>query len=124
MMFSMMTIMAIRTIITECPIDYGDNDKFVINMIITNNDDDVDGIVYDDDDDDDDVDSEIIIVVVFNGIIMIIILMAIIVIIENIIINRPFLEKKMLYECNMVTISKFKKLRMINEVHYQEELRQ
>ena len=71
-------------------------------------------IVSDDDDDDD---NKIIVVIVASGIIMIVILMAII-------INRPFLEKKLSYECNMVTISKFDTQRMLNKVHYQEDLRQ
>ena len=39
---------------------------------------------------------------------MIIVFMAIIEnIIENIIVNRPFIENDLSYECNMVTISKF-----------------
>ena len=70
---------------------------------------------------DDDVDREIIVVTVVSRIIMIIVFMAIIVIIENIInniiINRPFLEKDLSYECNIVTISKFDTQRMLNKYH-------
>ena len=48
---------------------------------------------------------------------MIIVFMAIIVIIENIIVDRPFIENDLSYECNMVTISKFDTQRMLNKDH-------
>ena len=52
---------------------------------------------------------------------MIIVFMEIVVLIENnienIVINKPFLEKYLSYECNMVTISKFDMQRMLNKEH-------
>ena len=90
----------------------------VVIIVVINNTIDITIIVSDDDD----VDNEIIVVVVVSEIIMIIFFMAIIPIIENIIFNRPFLEKKLSYECNMVTISKFDTQKMLNKVHYEEDL--